>query len=120
MTAWETLDEALWAGRLDDALLLADEAVSALRAGPPTAGLAMALADQGRVKARANQLPGALACAEEGLRIAAQAGADAGPELRIVLADIYERLGEVARADEQCVEALFQVLGGRDTVRAGG
>lgn len=119
MTAWETLDEALGDGRLDDALRLADEAVSALRAGPPTSVLAMALADQARVKARAGQLPAAVACAEEGLRIAAQAGPGVEPELRIVLADIYERLGELARADEQCVRALLQLLGGRDAVRVG-
>lgn len=119
MTTRVTLDEALRAGRLDDALRLADEAVSALRAEPPAAGLAMALADQARVKARANQLLAAVACAEEGLRIAAQADPDAEPELRIVLADIYERHGELARADELCVRAMFQLIGASDTVRAG-
>jgi CHAT domain-containing protein len=114
------VDEALRAGRIEEALRIAADQVSTLRSGPPTVELARALVDLTRADARANRLPAAVEAAEEGLRICR--GGDDGTveaDLRTVLADVYERLGEVVRADELCTAALGQLLEGRESIDRG-
>ncbi|MFI6737053.1 CHAT domain-containing protein [Nonomuraea sp. NPDC050451] len=89
-------DAALRAGRIEDALRLAEESVA--RGGPEVAG---AFRDLARARIRVGQLPAAVAAAEKGLHN------DTGayePELRMVLADAYERLGEFACAEALCVQ----------------
>ncbi|MFI6318857.1 CHAT domain-containing protein [Nonomuraea sp. NPDC050556] len=101
-------DVALRAGRVEEALRLAEASVS--RGGPEVAG---AFRDLARARIRAGRLADAVAAAEKGLdhdndRYEA--------ELRMVLADAYERLGEFARAEALCVEVSASIveLGGLD------
>ncbi len=119
MNPQPALDEAMRAGRLEEALRIADELVSALRRSPPTGDLAQALADQARVRSRANQLHAAVMSAEDGLKVSARTGGACEPELRTVLADVYERLGELARADELCTSAVAQLLDGHESLDRG-
>ncbi|MFF3444622.1 CHAT domain-containing protein [Streptosporangium sp. NPDC002721] len=99
MTAF---DAALRAGRVEEALRLAEASVA--RGGPEVAG---ALRDLARARIRAGRLPAAVAAAEKGLV------SDTGPyeaELRMVLADAYERLGEFARAEALCVQVSASLV----------
>ncbi|MEU0030757.1 CHAT domain-containing protein [Streptomyces sp. NPDC006335] len=96
-------EEALRAGRLEDALRLAEAAVAG---GGPEAPAA--LRDLARARIRTGRFPSAVAAAEEGLR--RDTGAHEA-ELRMILADAYERLGEFNRAEALCLQVSASIVG---------
>jgi CHAT domain-containing protein len=99
----DDLETMLRTGRTEEALGLAEAAAER----HPTAG---ALRDLARARIRAQQPLAAVAAAERGLR--ADRDSLHGPELLTLLADAYERLGELQRADELCTRALGLFLDG--------
>ena len=102
----DDLETMLRTGRIDEALSLAEAAAER----DPTAGT---LRDLARARIRAQQPLAAVAAAERGLR--ADRDRLYAPDLLTLLADAYERLGELQRSDDLCARALRLFLEGGDT-----
>lgn len=96
----DDLETMLRAGRVEEALTLA-EAIAERSATAET------LRDLARARLRAQRPMGAVDAVERGLR--ADHEREYEPELLTLLADAYERLGELQRADNLCTRALRQL-----------
>src|SRR5215472_12257121 len=93
----DDLENMLRDGRVEEALSRAETAAER----SPTA---QALRDLARARLRAQRTMAAVDAAERGLW--ADHEGEYQPELLTILADAYERLGELERADNLCTRAL--------------